>query len=286
MPFSFHAYKDHFGLSRHPFALPPDPEFLYWSRPAREAYGMLRYGLSSHAAVTLFTGESGAGKTIMAQHFLSELAGDDALAIAQMKDASLGRRGILHALMPNLPLSEIGDDQWLQQVQHYLGAEDAESRRKLLIIDDAHDLPPEALDDLQGLTGLRMGGHQALQLLLIGQPELRDRMRLPGLVQFVQRVVSNYHVPNLPAVAVYSYIAHRLRLAGAGSGIFSEQAAQCVNEVTDGVPRLINSLCDLALSHAYAARRDRVTAQLVQAVVDDGLFVAPTTSYQQGRGLG
>jgi general secretion pathway protein A len=282
MSHGFSSYLDHFGFHQRPFSLTPDPEFLYWSDAARGAYTMLQYGLATRAPITLLTGEIGAGKTILLQHFIAEIEEDDTLSIALVTNTRPQAREILQWLLPELTKDDIDEESKFQRVQEFLVQEYNEGRRVLLVIDEAQNLSHEALEELRMLTNINLGKEEVLQLFLIGQPELRDNVRRPALVQFAQRVAANYHLSYMEADTVMKYIAHRLRVAGGRPGVFSKQAAMKVHDLTGGVPRLINQLCDMSLSYAYAQEHEMVRAATVQAVADDGIFFAPTPPATRG----
>ncbi len=272
----FTSYLDHFGFTQRPFSLTPDPEFLFWSDAVRGAFTMLQYGLSTRAPITLISGEIGAGKTILLQHFIQEIEADDSLSIALVTNTRPKTREILQWLLPELTKSDISEEAKFLRVQEFLVQEYNEGRRVLLVIDEAQNLSPEALEELRMLTNINLGKEEVLQLFLIGQPELRDHVRRPELVQFAQRVAANYHLPYMERDTVLKYIAHRLRVAGGTPGIFSKQAAELIHEQTGGIPRLINQLCDMALTYAYAQGDGMVKRSTVQAVIDDGIFFSPT----------
>ncbi|MCC5991592.1 MAG: AAA family ATPase [Rhodobacteraceae bacterium] len=271
----FSSYLDHFGFHQRPFSLTPDPEFLFWSDAARGAYAMLQYGLATRAPITLLTGEIGAGKTVLLQHFIEEVEDDDTLSIALVTNTRPNTREILQWLLPELLQSDLGEEARFLKVQEFLIREYNEGRRVLLVIDEAQNLSSEALEELRMLTNINLGKEEVLQLFLIGQPELRDNVRRPDLVQFAQRVAANYHLPYMKADTVAQYIAHRLTVAGGRPSLFSKQAAMLVFEATGGVPRLINQLCDMALTYAYAEGAPVIKRATVQAVLDDGIFFSP-----------
>ena len=274
-PQALSYYLEHFGLRDRPFALAPDPGFLYWSPHHRSAYAMLDYGLSTHAPITLLTGEIGAGKTTLVHHFIGTL-GDD-VVVGVISNARAGHNGILRRVCATLEIDTPPDAdpaELFTLVQDYLLREHRRGRRVLLIIDEAQNLDRDALEDLRMLTNINAGRDEVLQLLLVGQPELRNLIRAPGMVQFAQRVAASYHLPNLDADSVAAYIANRLKAAGGRPGIFSRQAADLVHQATGGVPRLINQLCDLALTYAYAAGEPMVRRDTVAQVLRDGVFFA------------
>ncbi len=266
-------YLDHFGLRERPFALAPDPEFLFWSPEHRGAYAMLDYGLSTRAPITLLTGEIGAGKTTLLHHFINSL--DDGVTIGMISNARPGVNDILRRVCAALGLTVApGADSSdvFAVIQDFLLAEHRAGNHVLLVIDEAQNLNRDALEDLRMLTNINAGRDEVLQLLLVGQPELRAMVRRPDLIQFAQRVAASYHLPRLDAASTGGYIAARIRHAGGNPAIFSRQAAELIHEATGGVPRLINQLCDLSLTYAYAAQAPMVKRDTVAQVLADGVF--------------
>lgn len=267
------SYLEHFGLRERPFALTPDPAFLVWSPEHRGAYAMLHYGLSARAPISLLTGEIGAGKTTLLHHLIDTLEPD--ITVGLISNPRPGVNDILRRVAAALgvPVAQGADSADLfAAIQDFLLSEHRAGRRVLLIIDEAQNLTRDALEDLRMLTNINAGRDEVLQLLLSGQPELRATIRRPDLVQFAQRVAASYHLPRLDLAATAEYIATRLRIAGGQPGVFSRQAAAAVHAATGGTPRLINQLCDLALTYAFAQKQPMVTRATVEQVIADGVF--------------
>ncbi len=270
------SYLDHFEMRERPFSLAPDPAFLFWSLEHRGALAILEYGLDTRAPITLLSGEIGAGKTTLLHYFIDGLRED--ITTGLISNARPGVNDILRrvcaALEVELPPGTAPDDSAAQfaALQSFLLAEHRAGRRVLVIIDEAQNLNRDALEDLRMLTNINAGRDEVLQLLLSGQPELREMVRRPDLAQFAQRVAASYHLPRLDLVGVGGYIAERLRKAGATPSIFSRQAAELVHQATGGTPRLVNQLCDLALTYAYAQGAHQVVRATVKQVLDDGVF--------------
>ncbi|SDF17115.1 ExeA family protein [Limimaricola pyoseonensis] len=266
-------YTSHFGLSERPFTLVPDPDFLFWSDAHRRAFAMLEFGLLTRSPITLVTGEVGAGKTTLLQHLLRGL--EDDLVVGLVSNA-LGDRGeLLRWVLLALGEAPVPGATYVElfgQLQAFLIARYAEGRRVVLIFDEAQNLGADNLEELRMYTNINAGKDELLQIVLVGQPELRETLSRPELSQFAQRVASCYHLGTMGAPTVAAYIAHRLARAGARREIFSAAAAALVHEASGGVPRLVNQLCDRALTYAFAAGETQVSAALLRQVLEDGVF--------------
>lgn len=266
-------YTEHFGLTERPFSLVPDPGFLFWSAPHKRAYSMLEYGILTRAPITLITGDVGAGKTTLLHHLLQSVEGDVRIGLIANAHGDRGEllRWVLLALEQPAPAGANYVDLF-GQFQTYLIAEYAAGRRVILIFDEAQNLSRESLEELRMFTNINSGKDELLQLVLVGQPELRDLVRRPDLTQFAQRVAANFHLSAMDAQTVRAYVDHRLRVAGATRNIFSQSATDLVHEATGGVPRLVNQLCDLAMVYAYSKDQQLVMRVTVQQVIEDGAF--------------
>ena len=273
MTHSISIYLDHFGLRERPFSLVPDPDFLFWSPAHRRAFAMFEYGIVTRAPITLITGDVGAGKTTLLHHLLKSLG--DELTIGMISNAHGTRdellRWVLQALDQPVP-READYVELFGQFEDFLITEYGEGRRVILIFDEAQNLSRESLEELRMFTNINSNKDELLQLVLVGQPELRDHVRRSDLTQFAQRVAASFHLPALDADAVAAYIHHRLKVAGATREIFSTAAAEMIHEATGGVPRLINQLCDLALLYAYTDDQHNVRGSTIHQVLEDGVF--------------
>jgi type II secretory pathway predicted ATPase ExeA len=266
-------YCDHFGLRERPFLLPPDPSYLFWGSAHRSAYTVLEYGMMTHSPITLLTGEVGAGKTTLLHHLLDGLGEDVTVGLVSNAQGNQGEllRWVLHAFgqrtEPGVPYVDLFD-----QFQRFLLDEYAGGRRVVLIFDEAQHLGRDALEELRMYTNINSGKDEILQLVLVGQPELRDIVRQPDLTQFAQRISVSYHLPTLSAEDASAYIAHRVTVAGGHLGLFSPGACVLIHARTGGVPRLINQLCDLSLLYAYTEGDPQVSERTVRQVLTDGVF--------------
>lgn len=267
-------YTDFFGFTERPFTLSPDPDFLFWSDNHKKALAVLEYGIVTHAPLTVITGEIGAGKTTLIHHLLRTTEKD--MTIGLISNAQGGRGDLLHWVLYALGIrSEPGDDyiSMFQSFQNFVIDEYAQGRYVILVIDEAQNLSMEALEELRMFTNINSGKDELLQLILVGQPELRDLISAPGLVQFAQRVTAAYHLKTLSASGTRDYIRHRLKHAGGTGEEFSILAVQAIYQETGGVPRLINKICDLALVYAASSEREGVGIDLIQELLADGLFI-------------
>lgn len=275
MASSLDLYTKHFGLTTRPFSLVPDPDFLFWSAAHSRAFTMLEYGLLTRAPITLITGEVGAGKTTLLHHLLRSVGPDVRIGLIANAHGDRGEllRWVLLALsQPAAPGANYVD--LFGQFQSYLISEYAAGRRVVLIFDEAQNLSRESLEELRMFTNINTGKDELLQLVLVGQPELRDTIRRPDLTQFAQRVAASFHLSAMDARGVRDYIQHRMQRAGAEYNVFSPMAADAIFEATQGVPRLVNQLCDLSLVYTFTKGQHRVQRLTVQQVLDDGVFFA------------
>ena len=270
---SLEIYTAHFGLTERPFSLVPDPDFLFWSEPHRRAYAMLEYGLLTKAPITLITGEVGAGKTTLLHQLLRSVGPE--VCVGMIDNAHGDRGELLRWVLLALNQSAAPGASYVDlfgQFQNFLISEYAQGRRVILIFDEAQNLSRESLEELRMFTNINSNKDELLQLVLVGQPELRDLVRRPDLTQFAQRVAASFHLSSMDAATVRAYINHRMMVAGNDSGVFSLSASDMIHEATGGVPRLVNQLCDLALVYAYSRNLRRVVRLTVQQVIDDGVF--------------
>ncbi|MDX8353112.1 ExeA family protein [Cognatiyoonia sp. IB215182] len=275
MNHAINIYLDHFGLHERPFSLVPDPDFIFWSPVHERAYAMFEYGIVTRAPITLITGDVGAGKTTLLHHLLKSMG--EELTIGLISNAHGTRDELLRWVLQALDQPVPADADYVRlfgQFEEYLIAQYGEGRRVILIFDEAQNLSRESLEELRMFTNINSNKDELLQLVLVGQPELRDKVRHPDFTQFAQRVASSFHLPALDASAVRDYIEHRLEVAGAQVPIFTPAACDMVFAQTRGVPRLINQLCDLSLLYAYTSDEQKVTATTVEQVLGDGVFFA------------
>ncbi len=279
----------HFGLNERPFSSQPDPDYLFWSDAHRQAYTMLDYGLMSGAPITVITGEIGSGKTSLLRHLLRNIGPD--VSAGLVSTAGGGRAELLHWVL--LALGQESDPKngyvsLYAQFQAFLIGEFEAGRRTLLIFDEAQSLSAETLEELRLFTNINADRDALLQLVLFGQPDLRDTLSKPEQLGFAQRVAADYHIPPLDVAAVEGFINHRMEAAGAAEGVFSPGACAAIHSASGGLPRRINQICDYAMVYAYGAGEDEVTTEVVDQVVRDrmtqGSFLALTSKTKRRKG--
>lgn len=252
-------YERHFALKKKPFSLIPDPEFLHFSAKHKVAYSLLEYGLHEQSGLTVITGEVGSGKTILIRYLLADIDQDQlAIGLINNTHTSFGDLTQWVALAFDLPHEGKDKVTLFRNVQEYLIAEWAKGKRAVLIVDEAQNMDKETLEELRLYTNINADGEQFLQIILVGQPELRDLLQAPELAQMAQRVSVEYHIEPLSWQDTANYIRHRLVTASVeeaedqANHIFDSVAMAVIFYFSGGVPRLINTLCDFALVHAYA----------------------------------
>ena len=268
-------YLTFFGLTERPFSLTPDPDFLYWGDGHRAAFTVLEYGIVTRAPITVLTGEIGVGKTTLLHRLLDTL--DEATTVGLISNAQGGRGELLRWVCSALGIEPPAGIDYVglyQRFQDYLIDEYAAGRFVTLVIDEAQNLSVEALEELRMYTNINSGRDELLQLILVGQPQLRDKIMRPELQQFAQRIVAAYHLMPLDAEATAAYIAHRLAHAGATGAVFTEDAIAQIARHTQGFPRLVNKMCEFCLVYGAINEEKPVTGETVSQVIADGVFVS------------
>lgn len=259
-------YEAAFGLREKPFSLIPDPEFLYLSEGHKVALSLLEYGVTEQTGFVVISGEVGSGKTTLIRHLLASVSDDIVVGLITNTHPTFGE--LLQWIGLAFDLDYKGKDkvELYQSFLDFLIEQYASGRRVVLVIDEAQNLSIAALEELRMLSNINADKDYLLQLILLGQPELLHNLRRPELRQFVQRIGVDYHLGPLTLTDAFRYIRHRITVAGGAADLFDDYACAAVFYYAEGIPRLINVLCDLALVYAYAEDRRHIDINTVMEV--------------------
>jgi len=260
-------YAPFFGLKQAPFSIAPDPHYLFMSERHREALAHLLYGLDGGGGFVLLTGEIGAGKTTVCRCFLEQIPAN--CNVAYIFNPKLTVTELLQSVCDEfhvpVPAGARTVKDYVDPLNAFLLAQHAAGRNNVLIIDEAQNLSADVLEQLRLLTNLETSERKLLQVVLIGQPELRGMLARPELEQLAQRVIARFHLGALSEAETAQYIRHRLNVAGlTGALPFDAKALRLIHQLTRGVPRRINLLCDRALLGGYASGQAQVTPAIVR----------------------
>jgi general secretion pathway protein A len=261
-------YNHYFQLTHSPFSIAPDPRYLFMSERHREALAHLLYGIGSGGGFVLLTGEIGAGKTTVCRCFIEQVPAN--CRLAYIFNPRLTAQELLQTVCDELHIevapaaAGAGVKGYVDAINRYLLASHAQGLNNVLVIDEAQNLSSDVLEQLRLLTNLETSERKLLQIILIGQPELRTMLACPELEQLAQRVIARYHLGPLGEAETGAYIAHRLAVAGAVGVPFPPALTPLVHRLAHGVPRRINLLCDRALLGAYVENSPQVTRAILR----------------------
>lgn len=261
-------YEAFYGLGSSPFSLTPDPRFLFFSRQHREAFDHVLFAVARGEGFAQITGEVGTGKTTLCRAVLAQLP--ESCSSALILNPVLTGLQLLRAILRELGQPARGSDRsrLLDQLNHYLLEEAAAGRQVVLFIDEAQDLPAASLEDVRLLSNLETDDRKLLLIVLVGQPELRERLASHQLRQLAQRITVRYHLRGLRFGETKRYIAHRLLVAGAnGRPLFSTPALWAIHAAAKGIPRLVNAICDKTLLAGYVEESEVLRLRHVRAAL-------------------
>jgi len=262
-------YKQFFGLREEPFNMTPDPHFLYFSKRHMELLSCLHYGVQWRKGFIEITGEIGAGKTTVCRLFLETIKHKAKTAL--ILNPTLSESQLLQTIVDDFGIAVKGRTKkaYFDAINTFLLDALAEGSNAVLIIDEAQNLSPRTLEQIRLLSNLETEKHKLIQIVLVGQPELRDLLRSPSLVQLRQRISVRYHLMPLDYTETEAYIYHRLKCAGCPEEevIFTTHALANIYEYSKGVPRLINVVCDKILLAAYVRGTKKIIYQIVEEAV-------------------
>ena len=262
-------FEPFYRLSGSPFQLSPDPSFFYGSRGHKRAYAYLQYGLYQGEGFITLTGEVGAGKTTLIRNLLQQLDSKKVVA-AQLVSTQLDADSLLRAVATafGLAVREYDKARLLAQLEAYLVSLVPKGKRALLIVDEAQNLAPEAVEELRMLSNFQLKDRALLQSFLVGQPELRQLMRSSSMQQLRQRVIASYHLGPLDGDETRAYIEHRLKHVGwKNDPTFQNEVFGRIHEFTGGVPRRINTLCTRMLLASFLSEKHAISVADVEQVI-------------------
>ncbi|MFO1152667.1 MAG: AAA family ATPase [Rhodospirillales bacterium] len=256
-------YETHFGFHEKPFSLIPDPDFLYLSRSHKLALNLLEYGLSDQTGFIVITGEVGSGKTTLICRLLKTATADLVVGLITNTHPSAGE--LITSILRSFDVTTAAADKVdrYHALMDFVIARYGEGKRCVLIIDEAQNLTPPILEEVRMLSNVNADKHFVLQLILVGQPELKETLKRPDLRQFAQRISVFYDLVPLILKDTIGYIQHRIAVAGGSPTIVDVGACAAIHHYAYGTPRLINILCDLALVIGYGENRRSVDVDLV-----------------------
>ena len=264
-------YLEYFGLKEAPFSIAPDPRYLYMSEQHREALAHLVYGVNSDNGFILLTGDVGTGKTTICRCLLDQMQEncDTAFILNPKMTAEELLATICDELGISYPEGNISRKLFIDRINTYLLDANARGRRTILIIEEAQNLGLDLLEQVRLLTNLETNRRKLLQIIMLGQPELRELLSRPDLMQLSQRITARYHLYPLSKREVGTYVTHRLAVAGVIKKLFPQRTIDRLYRLSGGIPRLINIICDRALLGAYVQGKDAVDrSTLVQAAAE------------------
>jgi len=275
-------YEAFYGLSTKPFQLNPDPSFYYSSKPHRRARSYLEYGVMRNEGFIVITGEVGAGKTTIVRGLLDSLD-DNAVIAAHLVSTQLGAEDTLRLVGAafGVRVKDMSKAELIMALEAYFITQTTQGKRCLLVVDEAQNLRPQAVEELRMLSNFQYGQQALLQTFLVGQPEFRDILQSPGMLQLRQRVTASCHLGPLDEEETELYIKHRLKCAGATTKpTFEPGVFKLIYGHTSGIPRRINSMCDRLLLSGFLGEVEHFTEQVVQEVIDElrAENAAPTKS--------
>jgi type II secretory pathway predicted ATPase ExeA len=278
-------YESFYGLKTKPFSMLPDPDFLYMGKNHRIALTLLEYALMNNAGFCVITGEIGAGKTTLLRRLLATL--EDHFTVGMITNTHQSFGELLDWVLSAYGIHQpgLGKVEMHQRLVDFMLEQYAKNKTTLLIVDEAQNMPVATLEELRMLSNINSEKDLVLQVILSGQPDLKDTLRRPELKQFAQRISVDYHLDALTSDETCSYIQHRLLTAGATDDIFTPQACHLIHGYSGGVPRLINLLCDTALVYGFADQKKTVDVDLVEEMVSERMqsSILPLASVDKSK---
>jgi type II secretory pathway predicted ATPase ExeA len=278
-------YEEFYHFTEKPFALTPDPTFLYLGKSHTRAMNILEYGVASDSGITVVSGEVGTGKTTLIRSLLNELGDNYTVGIITNTQQDFGDLLKWVLLSYGIESDETDRVKLYEQLVDFITREHRAGHRVILIIDEAQNLGSEALEDIRMLTNINVDKDMVLQLILVGQPELIELLRKKELRQFAQRVSADYLLQPLTFGETQRYIRHRIRVAGGDENLFAQTAYATVYYHSGGIPRIINTICEMSLVYGFAEEAPRIRKEIVLDAIRDrkvgGLVIREDQNFNQ-----
>jgi len=263
-------YTQFFNLKEKPFNITVDPNFLYFSKTHREALSHLTYGITEKKGFIAITGEVGAGKTTLCKAFLSQFT--DKAKTAFIFNPMLSGQQLLEAIIEDFGLTPEKKNKinLFRQLNRFLISESVKGYNIFVIIDEAQNMKESLLEELRMLSNLETDKEKLFQIVLVGQPQLREKLNSPNLLQLRQRIAVKFHLLPLEKDEVREYIHHRLKVAGSSGDVeFTPNALEKIYMFTNGTPRLINLICDRALLHGYVRETKTIDEDIINKSISE-----------------
>ena len=278
-------YNEYFGLEEAPFSITPDPRYLYMSEQHREALAHLIYGFNSNGGFVLLTGDIGTGKTTVCRCLLEQAPENSSIAF--ILNPKVNAEELLATICDEFrlqyPAGNTSIKVFIDLINDFLLDAHSKGRKAVLIIDEAQNLSTDVLEQLRLLTNLETNQHKLLQIILLGQPELRDKLARDDLRQLSQRIVARFHLGHLTKNDISAYISHRLAVAGVKKQLFPASTMKRLFQLSKGVPRLINVLCDRSLLGAFTQNRETVNSSILNSAAAE--VFGKNSEYNQKKNI-
>jgi len=274
-------YLEHFGLVDFPFRITPDTDYLFMSPSHSRALAYMEYAVLNKDGFVVITGEIGSGKTTLIKKLLMEL--DESIIVAKVFQTQLDEVELLQAILVEFGFNPFNSKkvELLNMLNQFLIDCYQDGKQVLLVIDDAQNLNKKALEEITMLSGVETQKEKILHVVLVGQPELNDKLEAPDMEQLLQRVALRYNIKALTKDESKNYVIHRLKIAGyTGKKLFVNEIFDTIYEFSGGIPRLINTLCDTALTCAFAEDKTKVGSKEFTGVIDELQWETYTESHK------
>jgi general secretion pathway protein A len=278
-------YEEFYGLEEKPFQIVPNPDYLYFTPKHKNALSCLEYGLNDNVGFILMTGEIGSGKTTLIRYLLNNL--DDSIVPSVIFNTNVTAEEFFIYVMQSFDLKYKlrNKAKNLEILYKFMLEQYAEGKQVLLIIDEAQNLSDATLEEIRMLSNFQSEDSILLQIILVGQPELKARFKNPSLAQFRQRIAVNYHLEALTEAETRHYIVFRIKKAGGRGDIFSAEAIDAIYQASKGIPRTINLLCDSSLVYGFADELQQIDTRIVEIVINElGIMGMYDSSAYENKG--